>query len=77
MLDVLSAADMCLLPGLKRLCGNFLVELLDQENVLPVLKTARLFQLPKLEDACTQFIAENLDQVNRKITVLGTCVLCQ
>ncbi|XP_043245593.1 ankyrin repeat and BTB/POZ domain-containing protein 1-like isoform X1 [Amphibalanus amphitrite] len=68
VLDVLSAADMCLLPGLKRLCGNFLVDLLDRENVLPVLKTARLFQLPKLEDACTQFIAENLDQVLDPLT---------
>ncbi|XP_037087764.1 ankyrin repeat and BTB/POZ domain-containing protein 1-like [Pollicipes pollicipes] len=63
VLDVLYAADMCLLPGLKRLCGNYLMGLLDQENVLPVLKTARLFQLPKLEDACTQYIAENLDQM--------------
>jgi len=63
VLDVLYAADMCLLPGLKRLCGGFLATLLDTENVLAVLRTARLFQLPKLEDACTRFIAENLDQM--------------
>lgn len=54
---------MCLLPGLKRLCGSYLTSVLDPECVLPLLRTARLFQLPKLEDACTQYIADNLDQV--------------
>ena len=38
--EIMSAADMLLLPELKRSCGLFLGSLLDPENVVPVLETA-------------------------------------
>uniref|UniRef100_A0A915JZC4 BTB domain-containing protein n=1 Tax=Romanomermis culicivorax TaxID=13658 RepID=A0A915JZC4_ROMCU len=61
--DVLIAADMYLLPGLKRQCGAFIGSLLDIFNIWSALKTARLFELPRLEDQCYQFLAENLEKI--------------
>ncbi|XP_021931904.1 ankyrin repeat and BTB/POZ domain-containing protein 1-like isoform X2 [Zootermopsis nevadensis] len=63
ILDVLCAADMYLLPGLKRGCGVVLGSCLSTENVVNRLKTARLFQLPQLEDQCTRFISLHIDKV--------------
>ncbi|XP_045164247.1 ankyrin repeat and BTB/POZ domain-containing protein 1-like isoform X2 [Mercenaria mercenaria] len=61
--DVLCAADMFLLPGLKRFCANAMAKFLTVNDVVTVLRTARLFNLPRLEDQCAEFIAKNLDQV--------------
>ncbi|KAL3852443.1 hypothetical protein ACJMK2_016080 [Sinanodonta woodiana] len=61
--DVLCAADMYLLPGLKRLCANCISQFLDCGNVVQILRTARLFNLPRLEDQCAEFIANDLDEV--------------
>jgi ankyrin repeat/BTB/POZ domain-containing protein 1 len=62
-LEVLCAADMYLLPGLKRGCGSVLGSCLSIENVVSRLKTARMFQLPQLEDQCTKFISVHIDKV--------------
>ncbi|PSN49801.1 Ankyrin repeat and BTB/POZ domain-containing protein 1, partial [Blattella germanica] len=62
-LDVLYAADMYLLPGLKRGCGVVLGSRLNVDNVVSRLRTARLFQLPQLEDQCTRFISHHIYKV--------------
>jgi ankyrin repeat/BTB/POZ domain-containing protein 1 len=62
--DVLCAADMFLLPGLKRFCANAMAKFLTVNDVVTVLRTARLFNLPRLEDQCAEFIAKNLEPVS-------------
>ncbi|KAM9343759.1 ankyrin repeat and BTB/POZ domain-containing protein 1 isoform 1-T1 [Pholidichthys leucotaenia] len=61
--DVLSVADMYLLPGLKRLCGKTLAKSLCEDNVLCMWKTAKLFRLSRLEDQCTEFMAKIIEQL--------------
>ncbi len=61
--EVLCAADMYLLPGLKRLCGRTLAALLNEENVLHMWKTAKLFRLSRLEDLCTEYMAKIIERV--------------
>ena len=56
--DVLEAADIFLLPDLKRQCGAFLENYLEMSNVIDLVNTARLFVLPRLEHACVEFIAK-------------------
>ncbi|GLH08301.1 BTB/POZ domain-containing protein 9 [Gryllus bimaculatus] len=63
IIDVLLAADMYLLPGLKRACGLQLIAYLNIYNVISRLRTARLFQLSFLEDQCTKFIADNIEKM--------------
>ena len=63
IMEVLCAADMYLLPGLKRGCGAVLGSCLSTDSVVSRLKTARMFQLPHLEDQCTQFISVHIDKV--------------
>ncbi|KAK7086478.1 Ankyrin repeat and BTB/POZ domain-containing protein 1 [Halocaridina rubra] len=62
-MDVIVAADMLLVPGLKRQCGVYLGSQLHTENVITILRVARMFELPRLEDQCIAFMAKNLDQV--------------
>ncbi|CAL4061976.1 unnamed protein product, partial [Meganyctiphanes norvegica] len=61
--DVMMAADMYLVPGLKRQCGVFLGQKLNTSNVIICIKLARMFQLPRLEDQCVAYMAKNLDQM--------------
>uniref|UniRef100_H3ATG5 Ankyrin repeat and BTB/POZ domain-containing protein 1 n=1 Tax=Latimeria chalumnae TaxID=7897 RepID=H3ATG5_LATCH len=61
--DVLCVADMYLLPGLKRLCGKTLAQMLEEENVVHIWKTAKLFQLTRLEDQCTEYMAKIIEKV--------------
>ncbi|XP_072454431.1 ankyrin repeat and BTB/POZ domain-containing protein 1 isoform X2 [Notamacropus eugenii] len=61
--DVLCVADMYLLPGLKRLCGRSLAQVLDEDNVVGVWKVAKLFQLTRLEDQCTEFMAKVIEKL--------------
>lgn len=61
--DVLEAADLFLLPGLKSLCGVFIADCLEVDNVVQITRTARLFGLHRLEDACCAFIAKHLEQL--------------
>lgn len=44
--DVLSVADMYLLPGLKRLCGRSLAQLLEEDSVVGVWRIAKMFRWP-------------------------------
>ncbi|XP_077890018.1 ankyrin repeat and BTB/POZ domain-containing protein 1 isoform X2 [Ictidomys tridecemlineatus] len=61
--DVLSVADMYLLPGLKRLCGRSLAQLLDEDSVVGVWRVAKLFRLARLEDQCTEFMAKVIEKL--------------
>uniref|UniRef100_A0A8C9EGS6 Ankyrin repeat and BTB domain containing 1 n=1 Tax=Phocoena sinus TaxID=42100 RepID=A0A8C9EGS6_PHOSS len=61
--DVLSVADMYLLPGLKQLCGRGLAQLLDEDSVVGVWRVAKLFGLARLEDQCTKFMAKVIEKL--------------
>ena len=61
--DVLEAAEMFLLPELKRQCGVFLADYLDSTNVVDLCRTARLFDIPRLEHACVSFMARNVEDM--------------
>ncbi|XP_073087245.1 ankyrin repeat and BTB/POZ domain-containing protein 1 isoform X5 [Manis javanica] len=61
--DVLSVADMYLLPGLKRLCGRSLAQLLDEDSVVGVWRVAKLFRLVRLEDQCTEYMAKVIEKL--------------
>lgn len=67
--DVLEAADIYILPGLKKLCGEFLCKTIDLSNVVDLLETARLRELPRLETRCTEFLAENFCSVINKYII--------
>lgn len=49
---------MYLLPGLKRLCGRTLAQILDEDNIVSIWRIAKLFQLTRLEDQCTEYMAK-------------------
>ncbi|XP_033721449.1 ankyrin repeat and BTB/POZ domain-containing protein 1 isoform X10 [Tursiops truncatus] len=61
--DVLSVADMYLLPGLKQLCGRGLAQLLDEDSVVGVWRVAKLFGLARLEDQCTKYMAKVIEKL--------------
>nr|XP_034962355.1 ankyrin repeat and BTB/POZ domain-containing protein 1 isoform X1 [Zootoca vivipara] len=61
--EVLCVADMYLLPGLKRLCGRTLAQVLDEESVVSIWKIAKLFQLTRLEDQCTEYMAKIIEKL--------------
>lgn len=54
---------MYLLPGLKRLCGRTLAQILDEDNVVSIWRIAKLFQLTRLEDQCTEYMAKIIEKV--------------
>lgn len=70
--DVLSVADMYLLPGLKRLCGRSLAQLLEEDSVVGVWRIAKLFRLARLEDQCTEYMAKVIEKVGRGVE-RGAC----
>ncbi|XP_070216393.1 ankyrin repeat and BTB/POZ domain-containing protein 1 isoform X4 [Bos mutus] len=61
--DVLSMADMYLLPGLKQLCGRSLAQQLDEDSVVGVWRVAKLFGLARLEDQCTKYMARVIEKL--------------
>ncbi|KAM8930059.1 ankyrin repeat and BTB/POZ domain-containing protein 1 isoform 2-T2 [Pelodytes ibericus] len=61
--EVLCVADMYLLPGLKRLCGKTLAQMLDEDSVIGIWKVAKLFQLTRLEDQCTEYMARIIEKL--------------
>lgn len=54
---------MYLLPGLKRLCGRTLAQILDEDNIVSIWRIAKLFQLTRLEDQCTEYMAKIIEKV--------------
>uniref|UniRef100_A0ACB8EHM3 Ankyrin repeat and BTB/POZ domain-containing protein 1 n=1 Tax=Sphaerodactylus townsendi TaxID=933632 RepID=A0ACB8EHM3_9SAUR len=61
--EVLCVADMYLLPGLKRLCGKTLAQVLDEDTVVSIWKAAKMFQLTRLEDQCTEYMAKIIEKL--------------
>lgn len=51
------------MPGLKKLCANYLSTIIDSENVIDLIKISRTYNLPRIEVSCDEFIAKNLDEV--------------
>ncbi|KAM6162697.1 LOW QUALITY PROTEIN: ankyrin repeat and BTB/POZ domain-containing protein 1 [Erethizon dorsatum] len=65
--NILSLADMYLLPSLKWLCSHSLAQLLDKDSVVGVWHVAKLFCLAQLEDQCTEYMAKVIEKlVERK-----------
>ena len=62
--EVLEAADMFLLTGLKRQCGLFLAQYIEMSNAVDLLESARLYAIPRLEHQCTEFMAANIEEVS-------------
>ncbi|KAL5014543.1 hypothetical protein ScPMuIL_008813 [Solemya velum] len=63
MYEVLWAAEMYFLQGLKRQCASIISRYTKAKNVISILQLARMFSLPRLEDHCVEFIANHLDMV--------------
>ncbi|CAG0902830.1 unnamed protein product [Cyprideis torosa] len=63
VLEVLEAAEMFLLSGLKRQCGTFLATQLTLGNSVDIYRLSRTFQLPRLEDQCCEFFANNIEHM--------------
>ncbi|XP_069101724.1 ankyrin repeat and BTB/POZ domain-containing protein 1-like [Argopecten irradians] len=61
--EMLRLADQFLLPGLKRLCSNNIVNYINIDTVFQILSLARLFNLCRLADQCSEFMANNLSEV--------------
>ncbi|XP_046839999.1 ankyrin repeat and BTB/POZ domain-containing protein 1-like [Xenia sp. Carnegie-2017] len=61
--NVICAAEMYLLPGLKRLCINSMIEILDVTNVVQAVRVSRTFSSPRLEAECCCYIAEYMDEL--------------
>lgn len=71
---MLCVADMYLLPGLKRLCGRTLAQILEEDNVVSIWRIAKLFQLTRLEDQCTEYMAKIIEKVAETLpAALSTC----
>ena len=71
----MEAAEMLLLPDLKRQCGSFLGKHLELGNIVDLLRTARLFDIPRLERLCVEFAAENIEDVRIIKKILHNCQL--
>ncbi|KAM9133388.1 ankyrin repeat and BTB/POZ domain-containing protein 1 isoform 3-T3 [Pangshura tecta] len=74
--DVLCVADMYLLPGLKRLCGRTLAQILDEDNVVNIWRIAKLFQLTRLEDQCTEYMAKIIEKSRYSLGNVRTNFSC-
>ncbi len=70
LLDVLIAADLYLIPSLKRKCANELIKHINNENLFELLKLSRLYDLKKLEFSCISHLAINIFDVNIIISLL-------
>ena len=63
MYEVLSAADLYMLPRLKRHCAGVICRYLAPDNVVSILRLARLFNLARLEDQCAEVMSMYIDKV--------------
>ncbi|KAG1714139.1 Ankyrin repeat and BTB/POZ domain-containing protein 1 [Nymphon striatum] len=58
--ETLCAADLYLLPGLKKKCAAFLVDGINVNNCIQLLKISMLFQLARLENQTIEFMAHHI-----------------
>lgn len=68
--ELLNIGELYLMPGLKKLCANFLISAIDSENVISLIKVSRTYNLPRIEVFCNEFIAKNLEEVNSFLSVI-------
>nr|CAH0100088.1 unnamed protein product [Daphnia galeata] len=61
--ELLNIGELYLMPGLKKLCANFLISAIDSENVISLIKVSRTYNLPRIEVFCNEFIAKNLEEI--------------
>lgn len=52
------------MPGLKKICANYLITIIDSENVIDLVKISRTYNLPRIEVFCCEFIARHLQEVS-------------
>nr|XP_039261091.1 ankyrin repeat and BTB/POZ domain-containing protein 1-like [Styela clava] len=62
-MDVLPVADMMLLTGLKRKCGNVLSQHMTENNIVDMYRCSQMFNLLNLEDYCVEFMAIELESL--------------
>lgn len=60
------------MPGLKKICANFLINNIENDNVIDMIRISRTYQLPRLEDHCYEHIAFNLNEVYLKLPFVVT-----
>lgn len=61
--DLLNVGELYLMPGLKKLCANYLISVIDSENVVDLIKISRTYNLPRMEVFCCEFVAKHLEEV--------------
>ncbi|KAI9555576.1 hypothetical protein GHT06_018091 [Daphnia sinensis] len=61
--ELLNIGELYLMPGLKKLCANFLISVIDTQNVVSLIKMSRIYNLPRIEVFCIEFIAKNLEEI--------------
>lgn len=61
--DLLYYSDHYMISGLKDLCGKFLADNLQTDNVVQTLALARMVRMTKLQHACLQYIALHFEKV--------------
>ncbi|KAK4025082.1 ankyrin repeat and BTB/POZ domain-containing protein 1 [Daphnia magna] len=61
--ELLNIGELYLMPGLKKLCANFLISAIDSKNVVSLIKVSRIYNLPRIEVSCIEFVAKNLEEV--------------
>ncbi|XP_059352345.1 ankyrin repeat and BTB/POZ domain-containing protein 1-like isoform X2 [Daphnia carinata] len=61
--ELLNIGELYLMPGLKKLCANFLISVIDSQNVVSLIKVSRIYNLPRIEVFCIEFVAKNLEEV--------------
>lgn len=62
--ELLNVGELYLMPGLKKLCANYLIGVIDSENVVDLIKLSRTYNLPRIEVFCNEFIAKHLEEVS-------------
>lgn len=61
---MLNVGELYLMPGLKKLCANYLISIIDIDNVVDLIRMSRTYQLPRVEVFCNEFIAKHLSEVS-------------
>jgi len=74
--EVLQAADMYLLEGLKRLCENTIAQGLSVDNLGEVLSLSEAYSAPQLAKACCLFALKEVDELT-KVTEDNPYSFCQ
>jgi len=64
LIEVLEMSDYYMLPGMKKVITSYMLNYLQNHNVLEWLLRARLFNIGRLEERCLWHIASNFEYFN-------------